>query len=326
MRAMLLAAGLGERMRPLSELLAKPVLPVLGRPLAHWTLDRLRAAGVTDVVVNTHHLPETVRAALGDGRRLGLRLRYSHEPEILGTGGGPRRARALLGDEPVLVVNGDVLFGFDLRRLVEGHRRSGALVTLALRPNPDPRRYPPVVTDAAGRILSIRGGPRPGRGTAWLFAGVHVLAPRLYERLAEGPSDVIEALYLPLLAEGALLRGVRPRGAWYDLGRPAPYLRAQLTLLRRGWQGLPSPLVAPGARVQRGARVRASVLGAGSVVGPAALVQGSLLWAGARVGAGARVSGSILASGARVAPGERVSRRLRAVVGGQDVDVPLEEP
>lgn len=321
---MLLAAGLGERMRPLSELLAKPVLPVLGRPLVHWTLERLRAAGVTDVVVNTHHLPETVRAALGDGRRFGLRLRYSHEPQILGTGGGPRRARAWLGDEPVLVVNGDVLFGFDLRRLVEQHRRSGALVTLALRPNPDPRRYPPVVTDPDGRVLSIRGRPRARRGAASLFAGVHVLAPRLYERLSDGPSDVIDALYLPLLEEGALLRGLRPRGAWYDLGRPALYLRAQLELLRRRWRGLASPLLAPGARVHPQARVLASVLGAGSVVGPGAVVRGSVLWAGARVGAGARVSGSILAAGARVEPGERVDGRLRARVAGRAVDEALE--
>lgn len=324
MRAMLLAAGLGERMRPLTELLAKPVLPVLGRPLVHWTLESLRAAGVTDVVVNTHHLPETLRAALGDGRRFGLRLRWSHEPEILGTGGGLRRARALLGDGPVLVVNGDVLFGFDLRRLVAGHAASGALATLALQPNPDPRLYPPVVTDERGRVLSIRGRPAARPGRAWLFAGVHVLDARLLERLPEGPSDSIEALYLPLLAEGAPLRGVQPRGAWYDLGRPALYLRAQRELLRRRWRGLASPLVAPGARVQRGARVRASVVGQGSTVAAGAVVQGSVLWPGARVGAGARVSASILATGAWVEPGAVVAGRLLAVVAGRALDLPLE--
>jgi NDP-sugar pyrophosphorylase family protein len=100
MKAMVLAAGLGTRLRPLTLLAAKPVLPVLNRPLLHWTLDRLAEAGVRAAVVNTHHLPGTVRRALGDGRAFGLRLRYSHERRILGTGGGPRAVRAWLGREP----------------------------------------------------------------------------------------------------------------------------------------------------------------------------------------------------------------------------------
>lgn len=322
---MLLAAGLGERMRPLSELVAKPVLPVLNRPLVHWTLDRLRAAGVREVVVNTHHLAGSVRAALGDGRRLGLRIVYSHEPHILGTGGGPRQARALLGDEPLLVVNGDVLFDFDLRRLLELHRRSGALATLALARNPDPRRYGPVVTDARGRILAIKGRPRARRGTLSLFTGVQVLDPRLFERLPAGRSDSVDDLYIPLLAAGALLRGVRLRGAWYDLGRPSLYRQAQLALLRRRWRGLASPLVAARASVHRTARVRASVIGPASTVGAGAAVDGSVLWDGVRVEAGARVRGSILGAGAVVPSGERVSGRLRARVAGLEVDLPLEE-
>ena len=149
MKAMVLAAGLGTRMRPLSDLLAKPALPVLNRPLLHWTLELLARHGIRDVLVNTHHRPETVERAVGSGRRFGLRVRYAHEPEILGSGGGPRKVRAFLGDEPALLVNGDCVFDFDLTRLVRRHRRSGALATLALKPNPDPRRYRPVVCDAA---------------------------------------------------------------------------------------------------------------------------------------------------------------------------------
>jgi len=157
MKAMVLAAGLGLRMRPLTLLRAKPVLPVLDRPLIAFTLERLARAGVREAVVNLHHLPETVRAALGSGRRFGLRILYVHEPEILGTGGGPRAVRECLGRGEVLLVNGDMYFDFDLRELVARHRRSGAAATLALRRHPEPGAYSTVVTDRRGRILSIAG-------------------------------------------------------------------------------------------------------------------------------------------------------------------------
>ena len=137
MRAMVLAAGYGLRMRPLTRLVAKPALPVLNRPLLHWTLERLARAGVREVIVNTHHLADTVESAARGARGLGLKVRtVREEPEILGTGGGPRAVRDWLGKGPVLLVNGDVLFTMDLRALVARHRARGARATLALRPNP----------------------------------------------------------------------------------------------------------------------------------------------------------------------------------------------
>ncbi len=301
MKAMVLAAGLGLRMRPLTLLRAKPALPVLDRPLLQLTLERLARAGVRDVVVNLHHLPESVIEASGPGRRHGLRVRYSREREILGTGGGPRKVREFFGREPCLLVNGDVFFDFDLRALVARHRASGALATLALRPLPDPRAYSSVVTDRRGRILSIAGRPRPARGTVSMFASVHVLEPRLLERLPPGPSDSVRDLYMPLLAEGAHLAGVRCAGAWYDFGRPALYRDAQLRMLR----GRGQVLVGSGARVAPAAAVRRSVLGARSRVGKYARVERSVLWQGAVVEAGARVLGSIVTTASVVRAGER---------------------
>lgn len=301
MKAMVLAAGLGLRMRPLTLLRAKPALPVLDRPLLQLTLERLARAGVRDVVVNLHHLPESVIEASGPGRRHGLRVRYSREREILGTGGGPRKVREFFGREPCLLVNGDVFFDFDLRALVARHRASGALATLALRPLPDPRAYSSVVTDRRGRILSIAGRPRPARGTVSMFASVHVLEPRLLERLPPGPSDSVRDLYMPLLAEGAHLAGVRCAGAWYDFGRPALYRDAQLRMLR----GRGQVLVGSGARVAPAAAVRRSVLGARSRVAKYARVERSVLWEGAVVEAGARVLGSIVTTAGVVRAGER---------------------
>jgi mannose-1-phosphate guanylyltransferase len=301
MKAMVLAAGLGLRMRPLTLLRAKPALPVLDRPLLEFTFERLANAGVRDVVVNLHHLPESVVSAIGPGRRHGLRIRYAREREILGTGGGPRAVRDFFGREPFLLVNGDVFFEFDLRALVARHRASGALATLALRPLPDPRAYSAVVTDRRGRILSIAGRPRPARGTVSMFASVHVLEPRLLERLPAGRSDSVRDLYVPLLAEGAHLAGVRCAGAWYDFGRPSLYRDAQLRMLR----GREQVLVGSGARMAAAAAVRRSVLGARSRVARDARVVSSVLWPEAVVEARARVFRSIVTTGGVVRTGER---------------------
>ena len=165
-----------------------------------------------DVVVNLHHLPDSVIDAIGTGRRLGVRISYAFEREILGTGGGPRAVREFLGREPFLLVNGDVFFDFDLRALVARHRASGALATLALRRLPDPRAYSAGRDRPRGRILSIAGRPRAARGPLSMFASVHVLDPRLLERLPAGPSDSVRDLYMPLLAEGAHLAGSPLRG------------------------------------------------------------------------------------------------------------------
>jgi NDP-sugar pyrophosphorylase family protein len=305
-QAMVLAAGLGTRMRPLTLLRAKPALPVLNRPLVRWTLDRLVRAGVREAVVNLHHLPQSVEDAVGGGEPLGLRVRYSREDVLLGTGGGPRAARALFEAAPLLLVNGDVLFEIDLRALVERHRASGARATLALRRNPAPSAYSPVVTDRRGRILSIAGRPGAAAGAVSMFASVHVLDPTLLDRLPEGASDSVRDLYLPLLAEGAHLLGVRARGAWYDLGRPSLYRDAQLRLLPGG-----RPLVDASARVSPQAQVRRSVVGPAARVG-AARVERSVLWDGAVVEPGARLSGAIVTSGAVVRGGERAVRVIVA--------------
>jgi mannose-1-phosphate guanylyltransferase len=322
---MILAAGLGTRMRPLTRLRAKPALPVLDRPLLHWTLDALAAAGVREVAINTHHLPATVREAVGSGRRWGMRVTWSHEPRILGTGGGPRRLRRFFGDEPALLVNGDVFFQFDLAPLVARQRRTGARVALGLIPNPDPARYSAVTRDRAGRIRAIAGRREPFAGRAWLFTGIHLVDPALLERLPPGASDSVRDLYLPMLAEGARIEGVPLRGAWYDLGAPPLYLASQLAMIRKRVPGRARGChFGPGGTVARGARVAGSVVGRGVVIEEGALVEDSVLWEGSRVGAGSVVRRSIVA-GARVPTAARVVGAI--VMPGRPARVsPLEAP
>jgi NDP-sugar pyrophosphorylase family protein len=297
---MVLAAGLGERLRPLTALRAKPAMPMLNRPLIQWTLERLARSGVSEVMVNLHHLPESVVAAVGDGRRLGLRVRYSREPTLLGTGGGPRRVRSFFDDAPFLLVNGDVLFGFDLGRLVERHRASGARATLALKRRRGPGAYSAITVGRDGRVRRIGGAGQPG---GYLFTGVHVLDPRLLERLPRGrASDTVRDLYAPMLARGEAVHGARVRGRWLDIGSPSLYLEAHLESLSGG-----RSRVALGAAVARGAALRRSAVGAGARVDEGARVTDSVIWPGGVVEAGARLRRVIVTEGARARTGERLS-------------------
>jgi NDP-sugar pyrophosphorylase family protein len=305
---MVLAAGLGTRMRPLTLLKAKPVLPVLNRPLIHWTLELLARHRVTEVMVNLHHLPSTVVRAVGDGAAFGLRVLYSRERRILGTGGGPRQVRDFFGDAPFLLVNGDVVFDFDLSLLVRRHREAGARATLALCESSDARRYGAITTGRGGWIETF-GGQVSSNGAGAFFTGVHVLDPALLDRLPLGVSDSVRDLYIPLIREGGGVLGVRVRGPWYDFGNPAVYLSSQVAMMRSGFRGIDAEtLIHPRARVHPDSWIRRSVIGPDTVVEAGAVVGESVVWDRVRVGASATVRCCVLATGTRVAAHERAER------------------
>jgi mannose-1-phosphate guanylyltransferase len=219
--------------------------------------------------------------------------------------------RRFFGDEPFLLVNGDVLFDFDLSDVVRRHIASGARATLALKAHHKVEAYGGIVTGPGGFIRALGGLPRPAAGRPLLFTGVHVVDPDLLERLRPGPSDSVRDLYAPLVAEGQRLLGVRVSGAWYDFGSPSLYLASQLSMMSSGFRGAGAArLVHPEARIHPRARVTRSVVGAGTVVGEGAVVSGSVLWEGAQVGRGARVSGSIITTAARVEEEEIVERAV----------------
>ena len=312
-RALVLAAGLGTRLRPLTEELPKPLLPVLGRTLLARTLDALAAAGCEAVAINLHHLPETIPAAVGE--RWGeMPLVYSREEPILGTLGAFVPLRAFFaGADEVLLVNGDSLCDWPLGDLLARHRRTGASATLLLAGRPDPRPFGGGVgIDRRGRITAIRGDRAFGEvHRRFVYAGAYVLGPELLGRVPEGrPSDSMQDLFLPLLAEGgpplASLVTWRP---WHDLGTPARYLEGVADWLQRqGGRG--ASWVSPEAVVERGARVTRSAVEGGALVEAGAEVAGSLLLAGARVERGARLERCLLGPGAVVPRGLRLEGRL----------------
>jgi len=312
---MVLCAGLGTRLRPLTERLPKPAVPLCGLPLVTWPLALLAAAGVRRAVVNLHHLPrEMERAARGAAGALGLSLEVSEEPVLAGTGGALRQARRLLeGASEILLLNGDVLFDADLAAAREAQRRSGALATMLLAPMPPGGGYAAVEADAGLAVRRIAGRFGPGGpGLApWHFTGYHVLSPALLDLVPEAPfdCDVNRHVYPPLM--DGRVRGHLDRGYWNDLGNPAGYLRAHADLL----EGRLSPGRFPGADPLAGLRpgaVPGVWLGPGAAVEPGATLRPpAAVGAGSRVAAGATVGPrAFVGEGCSVAAGARVEEAV----------------
>jgi NDP-sugar pyrophosphorylase family protein len=222
-KAMVLAAGLGTRLAPLTDSVPKALLEIGGRPMIEYPLRMLAAAGVEEAIVNLHHLGECIRAALGDGARYGLRIHYSPEDPILDTGGAIARARPLLGDEPFAIANCDALLDPDLEALWRLHEVRGALATLVVRADPHAERYGALDLDSTGLVRRLLGKPESVDAPLErrMFCGVHVLSPEVFAHLpAVRVFSITRDLYAPLVICGAPLYGFDYRGYWRDLGTP----------------------------------------------------------------------------------------------------------
>jgi len=282
--ALVLAAGLGTRLRPLTLVRAKPAAPVAGTPLVLRILRWLRTHGVGRVVVNLHHRPETITRIVGDGRALGFDVRYSWEQPILGSAGGPRRALPLLDADPFLVVNGDTLTDADLGALAAEHARTGALVTLAVVANPDPSKYGGVRVGSGG---VVEGFTRAGdRTPAFHFIGVQVAGKDAFAGLEDGrPANSVTGVYQRLVTErrGALRAWITD-ASFRDIGTVADYLATSLALAREEGTG-------------------ARLVGARSIVAPDATVVRSVLWDDVHVGARCVLEDTVVADGVTLPAG-----------------------
>jgi mannose-1-phosphate guanylyltransferase len=325
LEAVMLVGGKGTRLRPLTISAPKPMLPTAGVPFTAHQLARARDAGVGHVVLATSYRAEVFEEYFGDGSGFGLELTYVTETEPLGTGGGIRNVANHLRSgprDPVLIFNGDVLSGVDLRGQVEGHRASGADVTLHLVEVADPRAFGVVPTDGNDRVTAFLE-KTPDPPTNRINAGCYVFNRSLIDAIPSGrPVSVERETFPGLLAEGALVRGFIDTSYWLDLGTPAAFVQGSCDLVRGriGSSALPGPVgeallladatVAPDATVIGG-----TTLGRGASVAAGARVESSVLFDGASVGEGAVVTGSILGRGAVVGPG----CSLTGVVLGDDV-------
>lgn len=336
MKAMILAAGLGTRLQPLTDRTPKPLLPLMLVPMMEHLLAQLRCQGVREVVINGHHLADRLAAWLGNGSRWGLRLAFAREAEILGTAGALKNAESLLRGAPFLVINADVLADFDLQALWARHRDRGALVTMVVRPDPAARAVGAVMIDECDRVRRINGRPEASdagpdeEGT--IFTGIQIVEPQVLEAIpANRFVSTTADTYPLLLEEGRPVFALRHAGYWLDVGVPERYLQAHRDLLDgalgTSWEDrLPvgsrvmrgtgeqcmsgailDPPVVLGADVTLAAGTRLgpyAVLGSGCRLGPNAEVQESVLGDNATVGAGAVLRRCLLGPGVRVPSGQ----------------------
>lgn len=309
MKAMILAAGLGTRLRPLTNKWPKPALPLLGQPLFRYNLAVLRNAGVTSVGINTHHLPHVMRAcAEAETKRLGMSLEVVHEPEIQGTGGGIRGLRRFLQDDAFVVFNGDILFALDLKAAVAAHHASKAAATMVLMPMPPNEKYAAVEMDATRTVRRIAGhGPGGEKLSSWHFTGVHVMSPAVFDFMkASGPEDINREVYAKLMAKGLSIHGHVVQTYWSDLGTPSRYLATQQDLL---FGQVPLDVfgdASPFARVtamQGGWKHAAARRNDAGIAGPAFLDEASDVQRNARIGSAVYVGPR-----AKILDGARLNR------------------
>jgi NDP-sugar pyrophosphorylase family protein len=305
MKAMILAAGFGTRLWPLTEDRTKPAIPFLNRPLIAYSVDYLAAHGIRDIIVNLHHQPDSIRHALGDGAALGVRIKYSYEEEILGTSGALDCMRDdLIGDDFV-VINGKIVTNIDLHSVIRTHREGRAIATLVLMENRSREHFSIVEVDHRKWVTRFAGFPEPeatmtsviNQSAPLMFTGIQVLGPRIFDYIPRAcfSHSTMHVYPRAIEAREPVVAHVAT-GDWYEMSTLSRYLEASLLFAsRRGLSG---------------------ISGAGCTVEEGATVKDSVLWENVLVERGARVRFAVLGDGVRIPAGAAIER---AVVVRRDV-------
>src|SRR5690242_11806390 len=289
MRAIILSAGYGTRLWPLTEDRTKPALPILGKPLVGYVAEYIASYGFDDIVVNLHHRPESVRAALGDGSKFGVKLHYVEEPVILGTSGALDNTREFFQDETFLAINGKIITDIDLRAALETHRKLNALATLVLLRNRKRERFS-VVNVEQGRVTGFGGMPETNSSdpAPLMFTGIQLLEPRIFDYIPRGVfSHSTTDVYPQAIANGETIAAHVATGSWRELSTLKRYLDISAEMLK-----------------ERGEPYAA---GKGCTIATTATVTESILWDNVTVRDKSRVRRCVLGDGVRLAEGEEIN-------------------
>ncbi|WP_265594667.1 sugar phosphate nucleotidyltransferase [Haloferula sp. BvORR071] len=297
-KAFLPGAGLGTRLRPLTDLLPKPLVPLFHRPLIEWAMESCLAAGITDFAINTHHLPEKWSYGESEdsgmvagngifprkGSFLGCPVHLFHEPVLLETGGGVKNVSSWIGRDSVLVHNGDIYSSIPLERLIAAHEASDCVVTLALRSAGVATH---IALDETGeRVIDIRAKLGIAEGTH-VFTGIYCFDPELLDLIPPGEKIAVIPAFLELIKQGRLGAVVLDEGDWRDLGDHREYLAAHRELAL-------APAIHPQAKLDPSARVECGVVGPEAVIGANAILRDCVVWPGAQVAAGETVESRVV--------------------------------
>jgi mannose-1-phosphate guanylyltransferase len=312
---MLLAAGLGTRLRPLTYEVAKPMVPVLGRPVMEHILRLMAGHGFDDVIANLHYFPEQIEGRFGDGSAWGVSLRYSHEPELLGTAGGVRNARDHFGDETFLIISGDALTDIDLGALWRRHKEAGGIATLSLKRVDDPSQIGVVITGEDGRIQGFQEKPDPAEALSDLGnCGIYVMEPEIFDYFPERPFvDWALDVFPALLEQDVAFYGHEIDDYWNDIGNIKEFRQGNFDALAGGVRvefdsSRLNPVdveieeqpvyVGEGCEIGAGARLTGPVvLGDRCTVGEGAAIRDSVLWPGTEVAPHEVLIGAVAGTG-----------------------------
>lgn len=329
MQALILAGGKGTRLRPLTVYTPKPIVPICNRPFLLYQIDTLRRAGITDITLSLSYQPQKIEQQLGDGSDYGVNLKYTVEPQPMGTAGAYKFAEDLIR-EPTVVFNGDVLTDLDLKTVIREHKERQAMATIVLAPVEDASMYGVVETEQEGRVRRFLEKPKPDESNCKnINAGTYVLEPAVLDLIPAGENHSFEYGLFPRLLElkAAFYAHVPQRTYWMDIGTPWRYLQAHHDLLanrvtrihlkeRRAEFDAATiaeiddlSMIGKDCVVKPGAQIINSVLGPGCFLEERARVENSVIWAHTRIGTGAEIKDAIVGRGshigrsARVAPG-----------------------
>lgn len=289
-QAFILGAGLGTRLRPLTDRLPKPLIPLFHRPLAAWAMEACRAIGISRFAINTHHLPEAWEHPHSGILSPDFSVDFFHEPILLETGGGLKNIASWIGSEPLLIHNGDIFSTLPLDRLIIAHRDSKLPVTLAVRSEGEAKH---LALDPTGTLVTdIREklGRAPG---THVFTGIYCISPEFLEMIPPNEKISVIPAFLELAATGRLGAIILDEGEWMDLGDRASYLQAHRDLDL-------GPAIHPDATISSEAIIERSVIGPGAVLESGAVVRDSVVWPGGHIVSGARLDGCVVFSGNKV--------------------------
>lgn len=307
MKAMILAAGFGTRLFPLTIDRTKPAIPFLGKPLVGYVAEYIARFGFKEVVVNLHHQPESVIKALGDGSDFGVQIKYALEqPQILGTAGALDNARDLLENDTFLIINGKIITDIDISKAVEAHKRSGALATMVLKENPNRERFTIVETND-GVVTGFGGFPVAENDryspAPLMFTGIHIVEPVVFDYIEPGVySDIVQVFYRKAIAEGKKIAAHTAMGTWYELSTIPRYLDISVAMMTNG----------------------TVFKGSGCNVSESAELSNTVIWDNVSIGADCILNRTILADGVKIEAGSKFENVaiVRADMLGHSDEVP----
>ena len=325
---MILAAGFGARLRPLSSYLPKPLFPVMNQPIIEHTLSLIKSAGIDEVAINLHHLGKNVEERLGDGSRFGLHLHYSREDPILGSAGGIKAAQKYLDGDAFLVINSDVVTDIDLNELIRFHRRNNSSLTLALTPAPSAERADPIGIDDQGRVTHF-SQTLATEARKFIFTGIQVIEPEIFNRIPPGGfMGTTDTVFPQMVEEGLPVSSYIHNGYWADIGNRADYLETHrdcmdgkalsmhsITAEIPDGQHIRQPvLIGKGCRISEKARIGPyAVLGNECRVEDNAIVENSVCWNRVVVEEGAVARASIVGNDCVIPAGKDLFQNMAVV-------------